>query len=156
MDRSQFLRLVKERLPDLRQALNQQRQILGSEVQVLGRAAQRAIYDGDRGRLAICFAVADRAHSEGNTDLRSCMESIFVDELEFDTPHNSHPWAREMLSRPLLGHYTERRIAHGYEYPPTEPVAFAAAPDDRGHTHRTSDARDARRRPAGRVPRRRR
>jgi hypothetical protein len=156
MDRSEFLRLMKERLPDLRQALNQQLQILGGEVQVLGRAAQRAIYDGDRERLAICFAIADRAHSEGNKDLRGCMESIFVDELEFDTPHTSYRWAREMLSRPLLGHYTERRIAHGYEYPPTEPVAPAAAPDDRGHTQRAGDARDARRRPAGRLPRRRR
>src|SRR5262249_24597631 len=145
MDRSAFLRLVKERLPDLRQALNAKMQVQGSEVEVLGKAAQRAIYDGDRERLAICFAIAERAHSEGNKQLRSCMESIFVDELEFDILHNSYPWAREMLAAPLLAHYTERRIAHGYQYPP------GGGPDDQGHAHRPRDVRDARRRPAGRV-----
>ncbi len=119
MDRSAFLRLLKQRLPDLRPAVNRQMQMLGFEVQVLGKAAQRAMYDGDRERLAICFGIAELAHSEGNDELRSCMESIFIDELEFVTPHNSYSWAWEMLPRPLQERYTAGRVAHGYEPPQT-------------------------------------
>jgi hypothetical protein len=48
MHRSEFLKLLKERLPELRQPANQQERLLHFEVDELRKCAQRAIFDGNR------------------------------------------------------------------------------------------------------------
>ncbi|HEY1541438.1 MAG TPA: hypothetical protein VGG01_03420 [Xanthobacteraceae bacterium] len=107
MDRSAYLRLLKQRLPDLRSELNEQRQIVGCEIGVLAKAAQRAIFAGDRVRVGICFEVAATAHAKGNTELEGLIENLFVHDLEFVTPHNAYPWAREMFPDSRRPHYTD-------------------------------------------------
>jgi hypothetical protein len=107
MDRSAYLRLLKQRLPELRSELNEQRQIVGCEIGVLAKAAQRAIFDGDRARVRICFGVAATVHAEGNTELKGLIENLFVHDLEFVTPHNAYPWAWEMFPDSLRPHYTD-------------------------------------------------
>ena len=45
MDRSEFLRIVKEQLPDLRQSISEEQGLLHFEMDVLWRFAQQAIFD---------------------------------------------------------------------------------------------------------------
>jgi hypothetical protein len=134
MDRSAYLRLLKQRLPDLRPEVNKQRQILGWEIGVLAKAAQRAIFDGDRERVKTCFEVAATVHAEGNKELKRLMEDLFVQDLEFVTPHNSYPWAWEMFPDSLRPHYTNFVRGVGLD---------EGGRDDQGYAHRPRDVRDA-------------
>jgi hypothetical protein len=55
MHRSEFLKLLKERLPDLRMPVNQHKGLLHFEMDVLRKFAQRAIFEGDRSSLQTCL-----------------------------------------------------------------------------------------------------
>lgn len=97
MHRSAFLKLIKERLPELREAINEQQQILGFEFNQLTRCAQRAIHDGDRTCFATCVGLAEEAYLTGNKNLKALIDTMFVEDLEFVTPRYSHYWAWEMM-----------------------------------------------------------
>lgn len=97
MDRSEFLKLIKEAIPDLREAINRQQGLLHLEVDELRKRAQRAIYDGDREVLAICFRLADQAYQAGDRKLRNAIDVSFVEGLEFGSIERPRAWAWEML-----------------------------------------------------------
>lgn len=101
MDRSAFLKLLRERLPALNDAVNRQAGQLHFEIDVLRHGAQRAIFDGDREILSRCFALAELAYKEGDKKLRDAIEVSFVFPLDFITPHHSYLWAWQMLPDPL-------------------------------------------------------
>ncbi len=107
MHRSEFLELLKRRLPELRIAVNRQEGLLHFEVGELRKHAQRAIYDEDRVLLAICFRLAEEGYAKGDKELQNAIDTSFVEELEFKTPHNSYPWAWEMMPSVLKRLYLE-------------------------------------------------
>jgi len=94
MNESKFLELLKERLPELRQAIEEGPYNAFREFM---RCAQRAIYDEDRARLEICVRLAEETYLNGDKDLRSCIDTMFMEDLEFVTPRHSHYWAWEMI-----------------------------------------------------------
>lgn len=97
MHRSEFLKLLKQRLPELQSAVNRQEGLLHLELEELRKYAQRAIFDGNRAVLEICFRLAQEGYVEGDKNLRNAIDVSFVEELEFVTPHKSHAWAWDML-----------------------------------------------------------
>jgi len=107
MDRSEFLRLLRERLPALRDAVNQQQGLLNFEMDVLRKCAQRAIFDGDRQTLALCFALAEAGYRDGDNKVKDGIDKSFVETLDFVTPHNSYLWAWQMLPEALKRLYRD-------------------------------------------------
>jgi hypothetical protein len=107
MNRSEFLRIVKEQLPELRQSINQQRGCLPAEMEVLRHYVQRAIFDGDRQPLAVCFRLAEEAYAKGDKRLKNAVDVIFVEDLKFVTPHNKYDWAWEMFPANLKELYSD-------------------------------------------------
>jgi hypothetical protein len=101
MDRSAFLKLLRERLPALNEAVNRQAGQLHFEIDVLRRCAQRAIFDGDREILSRCFAMAELGHKDGDKKLRNAIDVSFVEPLDFITSQHSYLWAWQMLPDPL-------------------------------------------------------
>jgi hypothetical protein len=97
MHRSEFLRLVKEWLPELRGSLNRQQGQIHSEVEELRKCTQRAIFDGNREALDICLRPAEEAYSKGNKVLKNAIDVSFVEGLDFATPHASYSWAWDMM-----------------------------------------------------------
>ena len=94
MHRSEFLKLLKERLPELREAINSEEEFATDHIM---RHAQRAIYDEDCPRFEICVRLAEEAYLKGDKTLRSEIDTMFVEPLEFVTPKRSHYWAWEMM-----------------------------------------------------------
>lgn len=90
MDRSAFLKLLKERLPALKDAVNRQAGQLHLEIDVLRQCAQRAILDGDRETLALCVALAETGYREGDKALKNAIDVSFVEPIDFVTPHHSY------------------------------------------------------------------
>jgi hypothetical protein len=111
MHRSEFLKLVKERLPELRSALNRQEGQIHFEVEEPRKYAQRAIFDGNREALDICLRLAEEAYSEGDKELKNAIDVSFVEGLDFVTPHashpSSHPWAWELMPTALKRLYED-------------------------------------------------
>ena len=94
MNESEFLKLLKERLPELREHVGKY-EFFG--VDTFMRYAQRAIYDEDRARFEICVRLAEEAYLNGDKRLRSSIDTTFMENLEFVTPRRSHYWAWKML-----------------------------------------------------------
>ena len=105
MDRSEFLRIVKQQFPELREPINKEQGLLHFEVDVLRRYSQKAIFDGDRQALANCFKIAEQAYSEGNRSLKNAIDVSFVEGLDFVTPHKRYDWAWDMLPKTLRSLY---------------------------------------------------
>jgi hypothetical protein len=97
MHRSEFLKFVKDALPGLRDAINQQEGLLHLEVGVLRKCAQRAIWDADRDTLSICFRLAEQAYENGDRQLKNAIDVSFVEELEFGSAENRKISAWEMM-----------------------------------------------------------
>jgi len=93
MDKSDFLTLLKERLPELREAIANGEFVVDKFM----RYAQRAIYDEDRARFESCVRLAEEAYMKGDKALRASIDTIFVENLEFVTSRHAHYWAWEML-----------------------------------------------------------
>jgi hypothetical protein len=113
MHRSEFLRLVKNALPELRHAINQEEGLLHFEVRVLRMRAQQAISDGDREVLGVCFRLAEQAYQAGDEKLKAAIDQSFVEDLEFGTKENPIIWAWEMMPaqlRSLYEQFLHRRI----------------------------------------------
>jgi hypothetical protein len=105
MDRSEFLRIVKQQFPELRELINKEQGLLHFEVSVLRRYTQRAIFDGDRQKLTNCFKIAEQAYVEGNRRLKIAIDTSFVEDLDFVTPHHRYDWAWDMLPEKLKSLY---------------------------------------------------
>ena len=97
MDRSEFLRRLKEHFPELKPVVNKQEGLLHFEMEAFGNYAQRAIYDGDKQRLKKCFEFAREVYVQGDADLQKAIDISFVERLEFKTPQHTHGWAWGML-----------------------------------------------------------
>ena len=89
MHRSEFLKLLKERLPDLRMPVNQHKGLLHFEMDELRKFAQRAIFGGDRSSLETCFRLAEQTCMKGDKKLRDAIDISFVEPLDFITADNS-------------------------------------------------------------------
>jgi hypothetical protein len=102
MHRSEFLRLLKEELPELAEKVNAEQGLLHFEVGVLKKHAQRAIYDGDRELFGKCVKLAEKSYLEGNAALKDAIDVSFVEELEFQaTEKASYEWAWEAMPTTL-------------------------------------------------------
>jgi hypothetical protein len=111
MERSEFLRLVKEQFPDIRGAINQQEGLLHFEVGVLQKRTQRAIYDDDPQALSACFQLAERAYKDGNKSLKAAIDQSFVEGLDFGTLEKPRTLAWDMMPEVLQSLFEK---FHGY------------------------------------------
>jgi hypothetical protein len=119
MHRSEFLKLLGDRLPQLRRPVNQHKGLLHFEMDELRKFAQRAIFEGDRSSLEICFRLADEIHTKGDKELRDAVDVSFVEPLDFVTDHNSFVWAWEMMPKTLQRLYWD---FHGDRKVPKRPA----------------------------------
>ncbi len=102
MHRSEFLKELKEKFPDLTNDINQEYGQLHFEVNVMRKRAQKAIYDGDRKSLDLLFNLASIGYEKGNSDLKDAIDVSFVEPLEFkETKKNNYKWAWESMPETL-------------------------------------------------------
>jgi hypothetical protein len=118
MHRSDFLKLLKERLPELRTPVNQHEGLLHFEMDELRKFAQRAIAEGDRRSLEICLRLAEETYREGDKKLKDAIDVSFVEPLDFVAAHNAYGWAWEMMPKTLQRLY---RAFHGDRKIPKPP-----------------------------------
>ena len=67
MHRSEFLKLLKERLPEVRIPANRREGLLHFEMDELRKFAQRPIFEGDRSSLEVCFRLAEETYVKGDS-----------------------------------------------------------------------------------------
>jgi hypothetical protein len=116
--RSEFLKKLKDAFPEVGQGINQPHSKpgnIGSEMDYFRRFVQKLIDDGDRGQVKKAYELAVWAYENGNNDLRSAIDSIFLEEMSFeDTNQNKRRWARELLPPALAKPYEDwLKILHG-------------------------------------------
>src|SRR5579885_887515 len=101
LDRSAFLREVKEAFPQLRASLNAEHGLLHLEMHAFANFAQDAIYTGDADAVRICFMIAARYHADGNGAMQNAVVVSFLEHLDL----RNAPWAWNLLGSRLGSEY---------------------------------------------------
>ncbi len=102
LDRSAFLRELKNILPELRAALNRDRGSLHQEVFTFHHFTQDAIVRGDSVVAGKCFKIAERFLTLGNHTLSNALSVSFVEHLSFS---GDREWAWASLPMSLKQAY---------------------------------------------------
>jgi hypothetical protein len=101
LDRSAFLRELKEEFPQLRVAINAERGFLHLEMHVFANFAQDAISVGNADAVRICFMIAARYHADGNESMKNAVVVSSLEHLDL----RDAPWAWELLGERLRNEY---------------------------------------------------
>ncbi|GAB1266725.1 hypothetical protein NBRC116492_35350 [Aurantivibrio infirmus] len=102
IDRSQFLKELKGRYPEIKDELNSQEGLITFEVSVFLQLVQRNIDDGNRDGFQQSIELVNRFYSEGNKALRSSICNGVCEDLLFeDSKKNNRSWALALLPEPL-------------------------------------------------------
>lgn len=105
MHRSEFLKIVKEAFPELRNIINAEEGLLHFEMDVFRRYAQKAIFDGDKDAFVRCADIANMAYHKGNIALKNAVDVSFVEMLDFSSEAKkkaiSYEWAWQAMPSQL-------------------------------------------------------
>lgn len=108
MHRSEFLAELKALFPELKNKSNKECGLLHFEINVFKNFTQRAIYEGEREKVSLCFEFANRVYVEGNGDLRDAIDVSFVEILDFEsTPKRNAEWAWNCFPEELKSLYNK-------------------------------------------------
>ncbi|MFN7941607.1 MAG: hypothetical protein U0X73_08390 [Thermoanaerobaculia bacterium] len=83
--RSEFIRLLKQNLPEAIPFLQGNRLNLTLEMHAFQEFAQAAVESGNRGLVSRAFSFADQLWREGNRSVRSSLAVSFLEHLTFDS-----------------------------------------------------------------------
>jgi hypothetical protein len=101
LDRSAFLRELKEAFPQLRAAINAEHGLLHLEMHVFANFAQHAISVGNADDVRVCFMIAARYHADGNENMKNAVVVLFLERLDL----RNAPWAWKLLGNRLGSEY---------------------------------------------------
>lgn len=97
MDRSKFLKILKDKFPHLRVKLNREMGQLHAEMAVFYSFAQECLDKGDETNLLVCFELADNFYKNGDRKLKNAIDVSFVESLSF----GDQKWAWKLLPQEL-------------------------------------------------------
>lgn len=98
MHRSQLIKELKERFPEIAQDLNAERGLLAFELEVFWRYTQSCIDRADRRSVEACFDIARKYYVNGNARMRDAIDTCFVELLDFrDSKKTARAWAWDCL-----------------------------------------------------------
>jgi hypothetical protein len=116
IDRSQFLKEVKEKYPEIRGDLNSQDGLITFEVSVFLDLIQKYINDGNREDFIEAIEVANHFYLEGNKSLKECICNGVCEDLLFeDSKKNKRSWALEFLPSSLARERNSWRKFMGFQ-----------------------------------------
>lgn len=107
LDRSKFLREVKEHFPEIKEDINAEQGLLHLEVSVFYLFTQKLINEGNVERVKIAYHIADKYFRLGDTKMQNAIDVSYVEGLEFkNTKKNEREWAWQVLPSMLKAAYT--------------------------------------------------
>ena len=107
LDRSVFLKELKQIFPMLKPELNKEMGLLHFEMTVFRNFAQQMINDGETDTVEQCFSIALKYYLNGNAKLKDAVIISFIEDLEFtDTPKRSREWAWNLFPEQLKDEFT--------------------------------------------------
>ena len=109
MHRSEFVRELKEAVPEAVAALKGYRHSLTMEMLAFTVLTQEAIGAGDFGLVRRCFSFAHEVWSRGDRAVRNALVAGFLEDLDFSGPHGEK--AEQFLTTALRH---ERRAVLAY------------------------------------------
>ncbi len=102
IDRSQFLKELKSKYPEIKDELNSQEGLITFEVSAFINLVQQNIDDGNREGFRESIDLANRFYLEGNKALRNSICNGVCEDLLFeDSKKNNRSWALALLPVPL-------------------------------------------------------
>jgi hypothetical protein len=108
LERSQFLKEVKEQFPELGPRLNAEEGLSTFEMDVFCEFTQRNINEGEREVVIKCFKIAEKYYRESNQSFKNVVAISFVENLLFkNTKKNLREWAWEIFPEILKAEYTK-------------------------------------------------
>ncbi|MBF7074088.1 hypothetical protein ISG33_11825 [Glaciecola sp. MH2013] len=97
IERSAFLRMLKEAFPELTSELNKQQGLLHFELSEFRKYTNKLIYAEEKELVKNCFYLAERAYLYGNLKLKTAIDVSYVEDLDFQ----SKDWAWQILPASL-------------------------------------------------------
>ena len=107
MDRSEFLRVIKDKYPNLKNAINKEFGQLHGEMNVFHNFAQDCLDRDDEVALVDCFNLAASIYIKGDKKLKNAIDVSFVEGFRF----SGKKWAWKILPSNLKQLYI--RFHHG-------------------------------------------
>ncbi|BFM18400.1 hypothetical protein R50073_45830 [Maricurvus nonylphenolicus] len=105
--RSEFLKAVKDRFPEIRSEINKEDGLLTFEVAVFIKFIQRKVDESEKAVVIDAFNILNEYYIKGNESLNQIIRNAVCEDLDLsDTSVTERHWAFEMLPEPLK---TERR-----------------------------------------------
>ena len=102
IDRSRFLKKVKENYPELSDGLNAQEGLITFEVSIFIGYLQKLINDGETTKFVNAIELASYFYVNGNEALKNSIRNGICEDLHFeDSKKNYRSWAIKYLPIPL-------------------------------------------------------
>ncbi len=114
--RSQLIAAIKEKFPELREAINQERGLLTYEMKVFMQFVQTQIDLGQQLKVSEAYQLLSEYYLNGNKALANVIRNAIAEDLVLaDTKKVNRAWAFHALPEPLKA---ERRAWFTFmEYP---------------------------------------
>ncbi len=109
MDRSKFLKKLKQKFPNLTNALNGEMGQFHFEMEVFYRFTQDQLNNNNEEVLLECFQLANEFYDKGDKKLKNAIDVSFVENLNFQ----QKKWAWELLPQKLQQLYIEFHLKKG-------------------------------------------
>ena len=106
LDRSEFLKELKEQFPELTSSINSEGGLSTFEMDVFCQFTQEMINQGEKEIVIRCFDIADKYYSQGNNKFKNVIATCFVEGLDFkNTKKNIREWSWELFPQCLKEEY---------------------------------------------------
>lgn len=100
--RSEFIKAVKDKFPELTDSINEQDGLLTFEMEVFIRFLQRQISDGERATTKECFDLLNYHYLNGNKALKETIRNAVCEDIDFSDSKKTHrSWALAILPSAL-------------------------------------------------------
>ena len=100
--RSEFLKTVKKRFPELKELINQEDGLLSFELAVFIKFIQNKIDNSEELVIKECFEILNFFYKNGNKALHNTIRNAVCEDLVFkDSAKANRSWALSLLPAPL-------------------------------------------------------
>ncbi|MCP4975687.1 MAG: hypothetical protein GY931_05955 [Maribacter sp.] len=106
LERSQFLKEVKELFPELISKINLEGGLSTFEMDAFCAFTQKNINAGEKETVIMCFQIVEKYYKESNSKFKDVISTCFVECLDFkNTKKNIREWAWELFPQLLKEDY---------------------------------------------------
>ncbi len=106
LERSQFLKELKETFPELTSKINSEEGLSTFEMDVFCDFTQKNINDGEKEVVVACFKIAEKYYRESNNNFKNVISTCFIEDLLFEnTKKNYREWAWKLFPKILKEDY---------------------------------------------------